>query len=94
MDNLTSLGSGASAGLSGTFLRAFEDFAYERIALRIDLSGARAELDGIPHPDGGYYIVKGRGLPRIDVIGRNREVAWKDLIERLQDIQFEGMVIE
>lgn len=94
VDNLTSLGSGVPGGLSSTFLSAFKDFGYDRITLQIDLSGARAELDGLDHPEGGYYIVKGAGLPRIDVIGRNREVAWKDLIERLQDIQFEGMVIQ
>jgi hypothetical protein len=94
IDNLTSLGTGMSAGLSGTALRVFKDFAYDKIALEVDLTGDMASLDGIPHKDGGYYIVKGAGLPRIDVIGHTREIAWKDLMSRIQDARFDDMVIE
>ena len=94
IDNLTSLGTGMSAGLSGTALRMFKDFAYDKIALEVDLTGDMASLDGIPYKDGGYYIVKGAGLPRIDVIGRTREIAWKDLVSRIQNARFSDMVIE
>ena len=80
--------------MSGTALRAFKDFAYDRIALQVDLAGDTASLDGIAHKDGGYYIVKGAGLPRIDVIGRTREIAWKDLVLRIRDARFDAMVIE
>jgi hypothetical protein len=93
VENLTELGSGVPAGLSSTFLRMFEDFNYRRIELRVALDGNTAELDGVARPDGGYYLVQGAGLPRIDVIGRNRRVAWKDLVERLQRIQVEGAEI-
>ena len=93
VENLTELGSGVPAGLSATFLRLFEDFSYDRIEVSIALSGDTAELDGIARPDGGYYLVRGAGLPRIDVIGRNRRVAWKDLVERLKRIQVEGAQI-
>ncbi len=94
IDNLTELGNGASANLSATMLRFFEDFAYERLALKIHLRGAMAELDGVTNPGGGYYIVKGAGLPRIDVIGRNHKVAWKDLLSRIRDIRFDDMIVE
>ena len=94
INNLTSLGTGMSAGLSGTALRTFKDFAYDRIALEVDLTGDTATLDGIAHKDGGYYIVKGEGLPRIDVIGHTREIAWKDLVSRIQEARFDDMVIE
>ena len=82
------------AGLSATVLRVFDEFRYDRIDLRILLHGSVADLDGLARPDGGYYLVKGSGLPRIDVIGRNRSVAWKDLVERLQQIQVEGAQIK
>lgn len=91
VDNLTELGNGFSAGLSSTFLRFFEDFAYDRIRLAVSLQGQTAELDGLAHKGGGYYLVKGRGLPRIDVVGRNRRVAWRDLVGRLKSIRFEGV---
>lgn len=91
VENLTALGNNGAAALSGTFLRFFESFAYDRLLLKVDLAGQRAQLDGIAHPDGGYYLVKGSGLPRIDVIGRNRQVAWRDLVGRLKRIRLEGM---
>ncbi|WP_456377994.1 hypothetical protein [Thiolapillus sp.] len=94
IDNLTELGNGASVNLSATMLRFFEDFAYEQLALKIRLRGAVAELDGVTNPAGGYYIVKGAGLPRIDVIGRNHKVAWKDLLSRIRDIRFDDMIVE
>lgn len=90
VENLTALGNNGAAALSGTFLRVFESFSYDRLMLKVDLNGQRARLDGIPHPSGGYYLVKGAGLPRIDVIGRNRDVAWRDLVERLRRIQLRG----
>jgi len=93
VQNLTELGSGVPAGLSATFLSVFEEFRYDRIELRIRLRGDVAELDGLARPDGGYYLVRGSGLPRIDVIGRNRSVAWSDLVKRLQQIQVEGAQI-
>jgi hypothetical protein len=94
VENLTELGSGIPAGLSSTVLRLFEEFRYKRIELKIALDGDVARLDGLARPDGGYYLVQGSGLPRIDVIGRNRSVAWKDLVERLRQIQVQGARIE
>ncbi|MEJ2612807.1 MAG: hypothetical protein P8179_22790 [Candidatus Thiodiazotropha sp.] len=91
VDNLTSLGNGMSGKLSSTFLGIFKEFRYNRIELRAKLEGNLAELDGIEHPGGGYYLVKGAGLPRIDVIARNRRVAWKTLMGRLKNIRVEGM---
>lgn len=90
VENLTALGNNGAVALSGTFLRFFESFSYDRLRLQVKLSGQIAELDGIAHPDGGYYLVKGAGLPRIDVIGRNRQVAWRDLIKRLRGIRLKG----
>lgn len=93
VENLTALGNNGAVALSGTFLRFFESFSYDRMLLKVRLAGQRAVLDGIPHGSGGYYLVKGAGLPRIDVIGRNREVAWRDLVERLQRIRLQGAQI-
>jgi hypothetical protein len=93
VDNLTAIGNGIGSGLSSTFLGIFKEFRYNRIELQAKLDGNLAELDGIAHPDGGYYLVKGAGLPRIDVIARNRRVAWKTLLERLNNIHVEGMEV-
>lgn len=94
VQNLTELGSGLPGGLSAAFLSLFEDFSYDTIDLKIALRGNTATIDGLARPDGGYYLVRGSGLPRIDVIGRTRSVAWKDLLERLRQIQVEGVQIK
>jgi hypothetical protein len=31
----------------------------------------------------GYYIVKGRGLPRIDIIGNQGRVNWPQLVSQI-----------
>ena len=62
--------------------------------MRIRQQGNRAWIDGIPAADGGYYLVKGAGMPRIDVIGRNREVAWSDLLARLKSIRIKGVQVK
>ena len=94
VENVSELGSGIPAGLSSTVLSVFDEFRYDRIDLRIALDGERAQIDGLARPDGGYYLVKGAGLPRIDVIGRNRSVAWKELVERLRQIRVEGAQVK
>jgi hypothetical protein len=94
IDDLTTLGNGVGSGLSKTFMGIFKEFRYNRMMLRVTLSGDQAELDGIPHDDDGYYLVKGSGLPRIDVIARNRNVAWKTLLARLRNIRVEGMQMQ
>lgn len=94
VENLTELGNGVSGALSASFLRFFEEFSYDRIELKVRQQGDNAWIDGIPAPDGGYYLVKGAGIPRIDVIGRNREVGWKDLLARLRSIRFDGVKMQ
>ncbi|WP_022948642.1 hypothetical protein [Methylohalobius crimeensis] len=97
--NLTDLGGGGATGaLSRTFFRFFEEFGYDRMGLGCRLKNQVCELSGAaPAPD-GYYIVKGGGLPRIDVIGYNRRIDWPTLITRLARItqikQLESPVIE
>jgi hypothetical protein len=94
VENLTELGSGMPAGLSASLLGIFDEFGYRAIDARVRLDGDVAEIDGLARDGGGYYLVRGSGLPRIDVIGRNRRVAWKDLVERLRQIRVEGARIE
>ncbi len=94
VDNLTELGNGVSGALSASFLRFFEQFSYDRIELKVRQRGSRAWIDGIPASDGGYYLVKGAGLPRIDVIGRNREVGWTDLLSRLKSIRLQDVSMQ
>jgi hypothetical protein len=83
VDNLSSLG-GLGGALSSSMLRFFDEFGYDRLGFRCRLRGTVCELDGVAPAPGGYYLVKGGGLPRIDVIGHVRRVDWAELVKRLQ----------
>lgn len=86
VDNLTSLGGGIGGVLSRSYLRFFEDFYYDRIGLSCRLQEGVCVMDGVAPAKTGYYIVKGGGLPRIDVIGYTRRVNWDELIDRLKRV--------
>lgn len=48
-------------------------------------------MDGVEPASGtSYYIVKGSGLPRIDIIGNARRVNWNRLVGQLKAIQESG----
>jgi hypothetical protein len=84
VDNLSSLGGGGSAVISGTVLRIFEDFPYKQAGLACRLDNNICQIDGIgPHESGGFLIVEGRGLPRLDVVGHRRLVDWPRLTRQL-----------
>jgi hypothetical protein len=90
VDNLTRIGGGVGGVLSGGFMRFFEEFNYRQLGLSCRLAGEVCHMDGVAPAQQGYYIVQGAGLPRIDVIGFTREVAWRDLVARLAVILQEG----
>jgi len=89
VENLASLG-GAGGALSRGLMRFFNEFSYDRLGLACRLRNEVCEMDGVAPAQRGYYIVKGGGLPRIDVVGFSRRVDWNTLIQRLQDATAAG----
>jgi len=86
IQNLSELGGGAAAVVTG-LLKIFENFSYKRIGLGCRLENGICEMRGAePFGDGGYYIVKGGGLPRINIIGYNQQVDWRILLNRLKRV--------
>ncbi len=87
VNNLASIGGGGAVDvLSRTFLRFFETFGYDKIGIGCYLHDGVCQLMGVGPAEQGYYIVKGGGLPRIDVIGYNPRVDWNVLLQRLSRI--------
>lgn len=84
--NLTNLGKGAVGAISQTALSVFENFSYEKLGWGCRLQNNICFMRGAASKVDGYYIVKGGGLPRIDIIGYNTKVDWQILINRLQNI--------
>ena len=86
VDNIASIGAGGAGALSTGFLRFFESFSYEAFALGCRLERDTCRMSGLETRDDGYVILRGRGLPRIDVKGFATEVSWPTLIEQLASI--------
>ena len=91
VDNISNLGGVGMAGaLSRSFLRFFEDFGYDKLGIGCKLRDGVCEMNGVESADKGYYLVKGSGLPQINVIGYNKSTDWNILINRLSAISQSG----
>jgi hypothetical protein len=77
-------GSGLAAGIQGGALRMFSTFGYARLGLSCTLANDVCLMDGVGSAGDGYTIVKGAGLPRVDVVGFQRRVDWPVLVARLK----------
>ncbi|MFM9912478.1 MAG: hypothetical protein ACKVN9_02985 [Methylophilaceae bacterium] len=87
VQNISSLGgAGAAAAIQRSFLSFFEKFNYQAIGLSCRLRNSVCLMGGVEDTPSGYIIVKGSGIPSITVLGYNRNVGWKELLERVQDI--------
>ncbi|HQU16674.1 MAG: hypothetical protein B7Z66_06710 [Chromatiales bacterium 21-64-14] len=92
LKNLTRIGGGGVGGLvTGILFRVFHEFSYQRLGLSCRLRQDVCEMGGIgPAPGGGYYIVKGGGLPRISVVGFAHQVDWDALVAQLRSVTREA----
>lgn len=95
IDSLSSIGGAPAGALSRGFLGLFDDFAYARVGIGCVLHDGVCEMDGVEpaRSEGGvagYTLVRGRLLPRIDVVGYARRVSWRTLIDQLKAAQASG----
>jgi len=92
VENLASVSGGPSAVLSSGVMALFDDFAYGRLGLRCRLENGVCVMGGVEDAENGYYIVRGKWLPRIDVIGHRSRVDWERLVAQLKSIAASGEV--
>jgi hypothetical protein len=78
-------GGGVAAALQSGMLKFFDDFGYDRIGLSCRLRNDVCQMAGAGPHKSGFYIVKGRGLPRIDIIGNNQRVDWPRLMTQVSE---------
>ncbi len=87
VDNISNLGGAGVAGaLSRGFLSFFEDFGYKRLGISCRLANGVCEMGGVRPAENGYYLVEGGGIPRISIIGYNRQTDWQLLLDQLRAI--------
>lgn len=89
-------GGGVAAALQSGFLKFFDDFNYDQLGISCRLVNDVCLISGVaPAKNGSYYLVKGRGLPRIDVIGNATRVDWPRLLAQLKAAtESEGPVVK
>ncbi len=92
--NLVSIGGGGAADfISKGFLRFFDSFGYDKFGFGCYLHQGVCQLMGVEAAEQGYYIIKGGGIPRIDVIGYNSRLDWNVFITRLSRISLSDDVV-
>jgi hypothetical protein len=92
VQNIGALGGvGAAVAIQRSFLGFFETFGYREIGLSCVLAGGVCRMGGIDgdapaRPGAGFDVVRGGGIPALNVIGYNRRVDWNELVDRLQRV--------
>ncbi|NOR81784.1 MAG: C4-dicarboxylate ABC transporter [Methyloprofundus sp.] len=87
VENIASIGGGGvSDVLSRGFLGLFSTFGYNKLGFGCYLYQGVCQLMGVEAVDNGFYLIKGGGLPRIDVIGYNSRLDWNVFVNRLNRI--------
>jgi len=69
--------------LQGRLIGLFDDFGYRRIGIACRLENEVCRMSGLHSAGAGFTIVEGAGVPKLQVVGFNRDVDWPTLLERL-----------
>ena len=84
VQNISSVGDASFVGsLQARLIGLFDDFGYARIGISCRLANQVCAMGGLHSSGDGFTIVEGAGIPRLDVVGFNRDVDWPTLVERL-----------
>jgi hypothetical protein len=80
LSNVGGGGGGVVQALQSGVLKFFDDYSYDRLGLTCRLRDDVCLMSGIEPAGTGYYIVKGAGIPRIDIVGNAGRVRWSQLL--------------
>ena len=83
LSNVGGGGGGVVQALQSGVLQFFDEYSYDKLGITCKLMGDVCEMSGIEPAGVGYYIVKGAGLPRIDIIGSQGRVNWSQLMSSI-----------
>ena len=89
VQNISSVGDATFVGsLQGRLIGLFDDFGYARLGISCRLANEVCDMGGLGNSlssqaANSFTIVEGAGLPRLNVVGFNRQVDWPTLVERL-----------
>ena len=96
--NISALGGGgAVAAIQRGLLGFFDTFGYRELGLRCRMLSSVCLMDGVEgggRADGGFVIMRGGGVPALNIIGYNRRVDWDELVDRLQRVVADNVAPE
>jgi len=89
LNKITVLSSGNDAGaLYGGIAGFFDNFRYSKLGFRATLKNDKLTLRGVESRDGQEYLVVGSLIPpAVNVISHTQEIAFSELLSRLERIQ-------
>jgi hypothetical protein len=91
LSNVGGGGGGVVQALQSGVLKFFDDYGYDKLGIRCRLSGEVCEMSGVETAPNGYYIVKGAGIPRIDIVGNQGRVNWNQLLSTIATTNYGGV---
>ena len=94
LSNVGGGGGGVVQALQSGVLKFFDEYNYDKLGITCRLRGDVCEMSGVEAAPNGYYIVKGKGLPRIDIVGNQGRVGWKQLMSSIQTANYEGAAVQ
>lgn len=80
LSNVGGGGGGVVQALQSGVLKFFDEYSYDKLGIRCRLRDDICDMSGIEPARMGYYIVKGAGIPRIDIVGNAGRVRWSQLL--------------
>ena len=97
VQNISSVGDASFVtSLQGQLIGLFDDFGYRRLGISCRLHNQVCAMGGLESigrdaagsgsDAGGFTIVQGSGIPRLNVVGFNRQVDWPTLLERIEAV--------
>jgi hypothetical protein len=88
LSNVGGGGGGVVQALQGGVLRFFDEYSYDKLGITCKLRNDICEMSGVEPAGIGYYIVKGAGVPRIDIVGNAGRVNWSQLLSSIATADF------
>jgi hypothetical protein len=87
VQNISSVGDASFvSSLQGRLIGLFDDFGYARLGISCRLANEVCDMGGLRSAGNSFTIVEGSGLPRLSVVGFNRQVDWPTLVERVEAV--------
>jgi hypothetical protein len=87
VQNISSVGDASFvSSLQGKLIGLFDDFGYARLGISCRLANEVCDMGGLHSAGNSFTTVEGAGLPRLNVVGFNRQVDWPTLVERVEAV--------